>query len=259
MKASRLLRATTLVILLLVAAGAHAETISAGAFSVDVAHTLTVRCNDTVLFSSDRCVPLRGLGKSAPSLVGAFATGAEFPATSTDSVWIGDVETPSFVGTLAIVAVRLCDTSERNRWGSSFRGLAVYDVSDPAATELLGRVDTGPGTQGVHEIDAAQRLDGTVVVAATVMQSLLHTGGEIGDLRLVEGVVALVVVHDQLSQLGGPGSGGFAGVFGSAIDHAPIVATGTDSLARIRFPSSAVARRRRRAIWIWPTRYVFLR
>lgn len=48
---------------------AQADTITAGPFSVEVSHVLTIRCNDQILFSGDRCVAYRGLKPSAPALV----------------------------------------------------------------------------------------------------------------------------------------------------------------------------------------------
>ena len=121
-----------------------------------------------------------------PAALGAIAAGNEFPRTSTDSVWVGAVETTAFEGDLAVVAVRLCDTAERSRRGKAFRGLAMYNVTDPAAPVLLGTIDTGRGTQGVHEIDLVARPDGSLLAAVTVLQSNRHTVQESGDLRLVD-------------------------------------------------------------------------
>jgi len=123
---------------------------------------------------------------SQPEGLGTIASAAEFPETSTDSVWVGPVDTTGFTGDLAAVAVRLCDTSEAGRSAELFRGLALYDVTDPAVPALLGTIDSGPMTQGVHEIDVAVHRDGSVVVAATVLQSLRHTSRTVGDLRLID-------------------------------------------------------------------------
>jgi len=121
-----------------------------------------------------------------PEPVASIAVAAEFPGTSTDSIWVGSVETDSFVGELAVVAVRLCDTRERHRRSGEFRGLALYDVTDPEQIELLSTVHSGAGTQGANEVTAAMRPDGTFIVAATVMQSVLHTEGLLGDFRLID-------------------------------------------------------------------------
>jgi hypothetical protein len=121
-----------------------------------------------------------------PQAVGAIASGEEFPETDTDSVWAGLMETDTFTGDVAVVAVSLCDNSERSRRGDDFRGLAIYDVTDPAHPELLSTYFSGSRTQGVHEVDVVVREDGRVLAAATVMQSLLHTEGMRGDVRLID-------------------------------------------------------------------------
>lgn len=121
-----------------------------------------------------------------PQLVSVIASGEEFPDSDTDSVWVGSVDTETFTGDVAVVAVSLCDNGEINRRQDSFRGLAIYDVTDPADTRLLSTIHSGELTQGVHSVDATVRSDGQVLVAATVMQSLLHTEGLQGDVRLVD-------------------------------------------------------------------------
>lgn len=123
---------------------------------------------------------------ASPASLGAIANGDEYPGTDTDSVWAGSIDTPSFNGDIAVVGVSLCDNSERNRYREGFRGLAIYDVSDPKAPQLLGTYDSGERTQGVHEVDVVTRSDGRVMAAATVMQSFLHTDGALGDVRLVD-------------------------------------------------------------------------
>jgi hypothetical protein len=121
-----------------------------------------------------------------PSLLGSIATAADFPGTSTDSVWVGSVANDSFVGEMAVVAVRLCDTSERHRHSEVFRGIALYDVTDPVEPRLLSNFHTGDRTQGANEVTVATRADGTLLIAASVMQSALHTEGALGDFRLID-------------------------------------------------------------------------
>jgi hypothetical protein len=121
-----------------------------------------------------------------PVLVGTLAGADEFPGTSTDGVWAGSIDTDAFTGDIAVVSVRLCDTSELSRIRNDFRGMAIYDVTDPASPVLLGTYDSGERTQGVNDVTAAVRPDGTVVVSATVMQSYRHTEGELGDWRLID-------------------------------------------------------------------------
>ena len=121
-----------------------------------------------------------------PSELGAIASGLEFPGTSTDSVWVGAVETASFTGDLAVVALRLCDTSERNRQSDAVRGLALYDVTDATSPALLSSFDSGTRTQGIHELDVVARGDGSLLAAITSPQSVRHTEGMAGDLRIVD-------------------------------------------------------------------------
>ena len=121
-----------------------------------------------------------------PSLVGSFADGSEFPGTSTENLWVGRVVTSAFDGDLAVVGVRVCDNSEQGRAKRTFRGLALYRVSDPESPELLARLSTGKRTQGVLDLAVAQRPDGRILVIATVPQSLLHHPEGKGDLRIVD-------------------------------------------------------------------------
>lgn len=123
---------------------------------------------------------------SQPVLAGAFATGEEFPGTYAENAWVGSLDTPAFQGDLAVTAVRLCDNTERGRFRDAFRGLAFYDVTNSADPQLLSTIDTGPRTQGVHEVAAVVLDDGSVRIAATVPQSHLHHEGGTGDLRIIE-------------------------------------------------------------------------
>lgn len=121
-----------------------------------------------------------------PTLLGSIATADEFPETSTDAVWAGSIDNETFRGDVAVVSVRLCDTGEQNRRSDAFRGLAIYDVTDPAVPELLSTWHSGEFTQGPNDVTGTTREDGTVIVSTTVMQSYLHTNGELGDWRLLD-------------------------------------------------------------------------
>ena len=121
-----------------------------------------------------------------PELIGSIASSEEYPGTSTDSVWVGAFESSAFTGDLAVVTLRLCDTSEPGRKADSFRGLAFYDVTDPESPTLLGEISSGPMTQGYHEVDVMVRSDGTITAAGTVLQSLPHTAGDLGDVRMID-------------------------------------------------------------------------
>ncbi|MDJ0954618.1 MAG: peptidoglycan DD-metalloendopeptidase family protein [Acidimicrobiia bacterium] len=121
-----------------------------------------------------------------PTVLATLAGADEFPATSTDGVWAGSLATEAFTGDLAIVGVRLCDTSERTRRSEAFRGLAIYDVTTPEAPTLLGTLHSGDLTQGPNDVVAAVDADGSLLVSTTVMQSFRHTDGVTGDWRLVD-------------------------------------------------------------------------
>ncbi len=122
---------------------------------------------------------------AAPSLVGRLA-GGEFPGTYSETAWVGAVETAAFTGDLAVVAVRLCDNTEPGRIGGEFRGLALYDITDPTLPVPLGTLHSGERTQGVHEVEVVQHPDGRLLAVATVLQSNLHHPGAMGDLRIVD-------------------------------------------------------------------------
>ena len=70
-------RLLLIVAVLLLCSAVHAETIDAGPFSVDIQPMLSVRYNDTVLFSGERAAILRsgGFRKTEPSPVGAVEDG----------------------------------------------------------------------------------------------------------------------------------------------------------------------------------------
>ncbi len=121
-----------------------------------------------------------------PGSIGAFAEQAEFPGTAAETLWVGPVDGPGFVGDLAVVALRLCDNNEPGRWRHAFRGLAFYDITDLTIPVLLSTWNSGEHTQGSNTVSVAHRADGVLLVATTVRQSLLHTDGELGDVRFLD-------------------------------------------------------------------------
>ncbi len=120
-----------------------------------------------------------------PVMAGRLA-GGEFPDTYVENAWVGAVDTASFTGDLAVAGVRLCDNGEQGRAADTFRGLALYDVTDPLTPVPLGTLDSGPRTQGVHEVEVVELPDGTLLAVATVLQSRLHHPDGVGDLRIVD-------------------------------------------------------------------------
>ncbi len=112
-----------------------------------------------------------------PTRLSAFA---RFRGTTSEDVWVGAVDAPSFRGDLAAVGIQVCGGRR------PFRGLALYDVTRPGDPVLLGRLSTGSRTHGIHELSVAQRPDGRVLVYASVPHSLLATRGRRGDVRIID-------------------------------------------------------------------------
>ncbi len=109
------------------------------------------------------------------------AISTEYPGTSTEAVWAGPIDTEAFTGTIAAVAHGPCDPADED----AFRGLVLWDVTDPAAPEWLSTYRTGAGTVGIHDLDVWVESDRVLVVASSP-NSLLDHQAEIGDLRIVD-------------------------------------------------------------------------
>jgi len=120
-----------------------------------------------------------------PVKVAAFADGDEFPGTGAESIWVGEIETSEFEGTLGVIGLRLCENNWRGRLGGDFAGLAIYDLTDPSNPVLLSTVHSGENTQGVHHVDVISNGD-RIMAAMTVPQSHLHHEDGIGDIRFLD-------------------------------------------------------------------------
>jgi hypothetical protein len=106
---------------------------------------------------------------------------ADYPGTWTPALWVGDVATSAFSGTLALVAHRLCDPSDTRTSG----GLALHDVTDPAAPQMLGFWSAGPGTGAITDFDVWTH-NGRLLVGAVVPNSLLDHENALGDVRVID-------------------------------------------------------------------------
>ncbi|MFV9673599.1 MAG: peptidoglycan DD-metalloendopeptidase family protein, partial [Acidimicrobiia bacterium] len=106
---------------------------------------------------------------------------ADYPGTSTEAVWAGRIDNDRFSGDLAIVAHQPCDPDDID----AFRGLAFYDVTDPALPVPLSAYDAGAGTLGIHSFDLWIDEDRTLVVAAAPNSLLDHTDA-LGDVRIID-------------------------------------------------------------------------
>jgi hypothetical protein len=111
---------------------------------------------------------------------------ARTEGTTSEDVWVGEVTTPSFEGDVAVVGIQLCDTSFEGMDKPIFRGLAVYDVTNPLRPELLSRLSSGGMTHGVHELSAVQRTDGRVLVLESTPRTYEMNDGAKGDVRIVD-------------------------------------------------------------------------
>jgi hypothetical protein len=120
-----------------------------------------------------------------PEPVAAFADGNEFPGTATSSVWVGKVTTRGFHGTLAVVAVQLCNADQTASVSGRFAGLAVYDVGVPSNPVLLSTVHSGDQTGGASDVDLIADGD-LLLAAATVPQSYLDHPESLGDIRVYD-------------------------------------------------------------------------
>ncbi len=105
----------------------------------------------------------------------------DHPGTSTEAVWAGTVDNDRYSGDLVIVAHQPCDPADTE----AFRGLAFYDVTDPAVPVPLSTYDAGAGTLGIHSFDVWVEEDRTLVVAAAP-NSFLDHGDAIGDVRIID-------------------------------------------------------------------------
>jgi hypothetical protein len=114
-----------------------------------------------------------------PRVVARFA---RFGGTTSEDVWVGEIATPSFAGDLAAVGIQRCGSG----FGRGFRGVALFDVSDPARPRLLARLHSGRWTRGVHELSVVQRDDGRVLALLSVPHTWPVTGGRRGDVRIVD-------------------------------------------------------------------------
>ncbi|MFP3881990.1 MAG: peptidoglycan DD-metalloendopeptidase family protein [Actinomycetota bacterium] len=129
-----------------------------------------------------------------PDKVAVLAGADEFADTAATTVWAGAVETPEFVGDLAVVGLSLCGDSDWARASADFAGFALYDVRNPARPTLLSTVHSGEETLGVSHLDVLSE-DGRLLVAATVPESHLHDLEERGDVRFYDATDPLRVVE----------------------------------------------------------------
>jgi hypothetical protein len=93
------------------------------------------------------------------------------PGTSVEDVVAFTAEHGDFAGRdLAVGGIQVCGGSRYDT--SIFRGLVVWDVTDPASPVEIGRLSTGCCTRGLHELEVQHRPDlGRTFVYASVPAS----------------------------------------------------------------------------------------
>jgi hypothetical protein len=121
-----------------------------------------------------------------PSSASVLARFARFKGTTSEDVWVGEISTDSFEGDIAVVGIQLCDTSFEGMDKPTFRGLAVYDVTNPLRPTLLSRLSSGRISHGVHELSALQRSDGRALVLESTPRTFEMTDGVKGDVRIID-------------------------------------------------------------------------
>jgi hypothetical protein len=107
-----------------------------------------------------------------PRHVSTFADAASNPTlagTWTEKVIVQRVHTRAFHGVLAAVSFQACSSTDQQ----TFRGFAVYDVTNPRHPRELSRY-AAPGTRGSHEIWLGAN-DGRAYVYTAIINSELTT------------------------------------------------------------------------------------
>jgi hypothetical protein len=152
------------------------------------------------------------------------ATLANPVGTSVEDVVAFTAEHGAFAGRdLAVGGIQVCGGSRYDT--SIFRGLVVWDVTDPASPVEIGRLSTGCCTRGLHELEVQHRPDlGRSFVYASVPASeypdALSPSGRRdqqgrGDFRLIDVTDPTVpvevsdwgVLHNPTPGLPAPGLG----------------------------------------------------
>jgi len=113
----------------------------------------------------------------------------DYPGTSIEAIWVGAVDTAGFSGDLAVVAHRVCDPAD----DEAFRGLVLYDVTDPTHPTALGTYQTGRGTVGIESFDVLAD-SGRVIVVAAVPNSYLGNPDGLGDVRIIDVTMPFVPI-----------------------------------------------------------------
>jgi hypothetical protein len=129
---------------------------------------------------------VRAIDVRDPASPRVLARFARFAGTTSEDVWVGEISTDSFEGDVAVVGIQLCDISFEGMDKPIFRGLAVYDVTNPLRPTLLSRLSSGRVSHGVHELSAVQRADGRVLVLESTPRVFEMNDGATGEVRIID-------------------------------------------------------------------------
>jgi hypothetical protein len=113
---------------------------------------------------------------SSPQVVASL----EVPGTSHEDVVVYTAKYGPLAGhDIAAVGLQVCEVFRTNPAAAGKRGLGLWDVSNPAAPQLLSVFDTGCCTRGFHELEVGDRddLSKTFVYASLPFGEQLESDG----------------------------------------------------------------------------------
>ncbi len=124
---------------------------------------------------------------SDPRTPRLVTTAAGEPNTSAEDMVVRRVDTPFFHGDLLAVGLQVCNPALPGR-----HGLALFDVTAPAAPKPLGFFDTTGESRGVHELDLMARGGRAYALLATTARFRMvevtdpHNPVQVSDWQLTE-------------------------------------------------------------------------
>ena len=93
--------------------------------------------------------------------------------TSSDDVAVISAQTDAFQGDLAVVGIQACYYDR-----DPFRGLQLFDVTNPHRPRELGRWESPDGTTGCHEVDLVQHPQGRILASCANVAAVRYGADE---------------------------------------------------------------------------------